>query len=82
MAPPMPPAPARGLLLLLAPLAGQLQRGSRAGAGRRSRAGGWRVGRAETVLRAGLGRTGVDVRTPGHYRYARTGQMGHCGMIE
>ena len=44
MAPPMPPAPVRGLLLLLAALAGQLQRGSRAGAGRRSRAQARRVG--------------------------------------
>ena len=33
MAPPMPPAAVRGLLLLLAPLAGQPQRGSQVGAG-------------------------------------------------
>jgi hypothetical protein len=70
VAPPLPPTPVRGLLLL-APLAGQPQQGSQARAGHRSRT---RVagGGEETVLLVGFGRTGVTFGTPGHFRYTRT----------
>ena len=54
-------------------LAGQLQRGSQARAGRRSRAAGRGVGVQKRSCGRGFGRTGVDVRTPGHFRYTRTG---------
>jgi hypothetical protein len=66
VAPPLPPSAVRGLLLLLASLAGQLQRGSRVGAGRRCRAAGWLVvGVCRNVPSVGLAGFGVTAHTFG-----------------